>query len=288
MSHKIDINHLRGWIGREENVADHLTPALVQKFHATIDLPGKPPCVGDAAPRLIHFCLCQPVVGMNNLGADGHPARGGFLPPVPLPRRMWAGSDITFSGDLIVGEAVNRRSTVVDIVVKEGRSGTLCFVTVEHQISGDKSGVVATELQSIVYRDMDGGSSGSSAQPAPDGANKAEVLPSPTLLFRYSALTFNGHRIHYDEPYATQIEGYPGLVVHGPLQATLLLHFAAKLADGVPPDGFVFRSTSTIFAGEEMLLLADGMVPNGTNRHMKLWTARKGGPVAMQAEASWK
>jgi len=287
MNPSIDTDFLRGWVGREEVVADHLTPALAEKFHATIDLPGDVARDGDVAPRLIHFCLCQPAVGMTALGEDGHPARGGFLPPVPLPRRMWAASEIVFTGDLRVGETVTRRSTVADVVVKNGRSGTLCFVTVDHAISGDRSGLVVQDRQTIVYRGLERASPTAQASAAPQGSTRATVRPTPTLLFRYSALTFNGHRIHYDQPYATQVEGYAGLVVHGPLQATLLLHFAARLNSGQAPDRFSFRSNSTLFDREDMVLHAGDLTMAGEGGSIALWTARNDGPTAMQAEAHW-
>ncbi|MCV0383966.1 MAG: MaoC family dehydratase N-terminal domain-containing protein [Erythrobacter sp.] len=284
MTEKLDLEHLRSWIGNEETATDLLTPALAERFHETIGLPGAPAHEGEPAGRLIHFCLCQPSVPMDQLGEDGHPARGGFLPPVPLPRRMWAGSRIEFTGDLAVGDTVERRSRIADVVVKEGRSGTLCFVTVDHEVSGG-TGVAVKERQTLVYRAMENGAAAPAtpAEPAPQGNAFVDIDPAPPLLFRYSALTFNGHRIHYDHPYATQVEGYPGLVVHGPLQATLLLHLAARERGGQAPDRFTFRSVSTLFDHETMRLNADQSDGNS----LALWTARPGGPVAMQAEAHW-
>lgn len=280
----LDSGLLRQWIGRSETATDLLTPTLAERFHATIGLAGPPPGTGELAPRLIHFCLNQPAVPMAEIGEDGHPARGGFLPPVALPRRMWAASEIAFTGDLRVGDTVTRRSTIADVVVKEGRSGILCFVTVEHEVS-NHDGLVATDRQSIVYRAMDAAPAAPAApEPAPEGATTAVIEPSVVRLFRYSALTFNGHRIHYDMPYAREAEGYPGLVVHGPLQATLLLHRAAALRVGEPPARFSFRSTSTLFGEDAMCLHAGEM----TGDMLSLWTARPGGPVAMQAEARWQ
>ncbi|PZQ63079.1 MAG: protein dehydratase [Sphingomonas taxi] len=282
MSDPIDSAHLAGWIGAEEVASDDLTPALAERFHATLGLPGDPPRDGQAAARLIHFCLCQPAAPMTALGEDGHPARGGFLPPVPLPRRMWAGSDIAFDGDLRVGDAVRRVSRIADVAVKQGRSGTLCFVTVDHRIeSGDA--IVVRDRQTIVYRALENAVPATPPAPAPLGAAVVSLAPTAPLLFRYSALTFNGHRIHYDHPYATQVEGYPGLVVHGPLQATLLLHLASRKRAGRPPSRFSFRSLSTLF-GDELMCLHAGKLTGDT---MELWTARPQGPVAMQAQAHW-
>ncbi|MBB6122988.1 FAS1-like dehydratase domain-containing protein [Sphingobium subterraneum] len=282
MSELLNLAELQGWIGAEETAQDVLTAALAERFHATLSLDGEVAKLGDVVPRLIHFCLCQPAAPMNALGEDGHPARGGFLPPVPLPRRMWAGSDITFHGDLRVGDAVQRLSRIADVIVKEGKSGTLCFVTVDHSFTVNGQ-LRIEDRQSIVYRALQSAPAAVSPTAAPVGETVSGVDPSPTLLFRYSALTFNGHRIHYDAPYATGVEGYPGLVVHGPLQATLLLHLAARVGRR-PPDAFRFRSLSTLYDHEEMFLNA-GTLQNGT---LPLWTARAGGPVAMQAEASWQ
>jgi len=282
MNQTLDLAELQRWIGAEETAEDVLTAALAERFHATLSLDGQAPKQGEAAPRLIHFCLCQPAAPMNALGEDGHPARGGFLPPVPLPRRMWAGSEIAFHGDLHVGDIVQRSSRIADVVVKEGKTGTLCFVTVDHSVAVDGE-LRVEDRQSIVYRALQSAPAAVSPAAAPVGETVAAIDPAPTLLFRYSALTFNGHRIHYDAPYATGVEGYPGLVVHGPLQATLLLHLAARVGKR-QPDIFRFRSLSTLYDREEMFLnagtLRDGALP--------LWTARAGGPVAMQAEARWK
>lgn len=281
MSADIDLAHLRGWVGREEIAEEMLTAAMAERFHATLIRAGAPPRAGEVVPRLMHFCLCQPAAPMDALGEDGHPARGGFLPPVPLPRRMWAGSSLKFHGDLRVGDLVRRRSLISDVAVKEGRTGTLCFVTVEHFF--DVEGVrLIEDRQTLVYRGEQASGGSGSAEAAPIGDLVLSVMPTPTLLFRYSALTFNGHRIHYDAPYARDVEGYPGLVVHGPLQATLLLQLAARVG-GRPPDRFSFRSLSTLFDGEEMELHAGTMVDDT----LHLWTARKVGPVAMQAEANW-
>jgi 3-methylfumaryl-CoA hydratase len=273
----IDLEHLRSWIGREEVAHDVVTAELLRKFHATLDMPAS-----DTAPRLIHFCLAQQIAPTSALGVDGHLPRGGFLPPVPLPRRMWAGGKISFFGDLKMGDAVRRVSRVADVAVKEGRSGPLCFVNVDHVIEvGDA--VMVRETHNIVYRDASG-ETPATAAPAAGKWQRPQRAPA-SLLFRYSALTFNGHRIHYDYPYTTEVEGYPGLVVHGPLQATWLLHYAAELR-GAPPTRFTFRGLSPLFDCDDFALHADDTA-NGSNGVMKLWTARNGGPVAIAAEAAW-
>jgi len=280
MTEPLDIAHLRSWIGREDEASEVVTPELVHKFRATLDLPGGKPAPGDPAPPLIHFCLAQPVAPQAELGPDGHPARGGFLPPVPLPRRMWAGGEFLFRQDIRVGDTVRRISRVADVVLKEGRTGPLCFVTVRHQV--EAGGAVALEeRQDLVYRGADMGGAAKAPTPAEAGSHRREVDASATLLFRYSALTFNGHRIHYDRRYAMQVEGYPGLVVHGPLQATWLLNFAASIR-GAAPSHFSFRGLSTLFDDDPIRLHAEE-----DGDRLKLWTARDGGPVAMSSEAAW-
>lgn len=276
----LDLAHLRSWIGREQEASEPVTPELARRFRATLDLPG-PVDIGVEAPALIHLCLAPPAVPPGELGPDGHPARGGFLPPVPLPRRMWAGGGFALSGAIRIGETVTRRSRILDVVAKDGRTGPLCFVTVEHAVSVEGR-TVLTERQDIVYREAEGGPAPAGApSPAETGTFTQTVAVTPTLLFRYSALTFNGHRIHYDQPYATNVENYPGLVVHGPMQATMLLHFAAGLR-GATPARFSFRSLSTLFDDADFSLHAK---EEGTG--LTLWTARDGGPVAMTAQAEW-
>ncbi len=214
---------LSRWLGREEFRADRIDRRIAQALAATFDLDPESMKEGTELPPLWHWAFFTPNARRSEIGQDGHPKRGGFLPPVELPNRMWAGGRLSFRQPLRVGEAVTRVSRIIRCERKSGRSGDLVFVTVEHTISGER-GVALIEEHDIVYR-----------QPAPKGGPLAggpveavaefrdTVHPDPVLLFRYSALTFNGHRIHYDHPYVTGEEGYPGLVVHGPLTATLLL-----------------------------------------------------------------
>jgi 3-methylfumaryl-CoA hydratase len=282
MTNGIDIEHLRSWIGREEQVEDTVTPDVARKLCATLDLPDLTATIGEPAPRLIHFCLCHPFVSTAGLALDGHPAKGGFLPPVPLARRMWAGSEIRFNGDLRLGDRVLRRSTIADVELKQGRSGVLCFVTVDHvfDVAGQP---VVHDRQTIVFRDALAIYATPPALPAaPPGLSVRTIDPDAALLFRYSALTFNAHRIHYDRSYTTEVEGYAGLVVQGPLQATLLLHSAIHAEDRLP-DGFSFRSISPLFDTTPFCVNA-GPLRDGV---MQLWTASPNGPVAMRAEARW-
>ncbi|MBD9597341.1 MaoC family dehydratase N-terminal domain-containing protein [Ensifer sp. ENS05] len=280
---KFDLEAVRAWIGREERASDIVSVDLVRKFNATLDLSDRAPAVGDIAPLLINYCLAQPAALTNTLGEDGHPKKGGFLPPIPLPRRMWAGSTVTFHQAPRVGDMVQRVSRISDIVLKEGRSGVLCFVTVTHRFEvGGK--LVTEEIQDIVYREADTGKGVSNPAPsasAPRGTHTRRLSVTAPLLFRYSALTFNGHRIHYDRRYATEIEHYPGLVVHGPLQATALLNLATELK-GTAPLQFSFRGQSPLFDDDRIYLHAEEEAGK-----VKLWSARENGPIAMSAEAIW-
>ena len=277
----LDIATLSSWIGKTETMQEQLSPELVGRFNATLGSDFSV-AVGESAPLLIHLCLAQPALPADQLGEDGHPRRGGFLPPVPLPRRMWAGGEMTFLGPLPIGAQVKRHSTIRHIEEKQGNSGRLCFVTVQHDISADGTPAVR-EQQHIVYRDPPaaGSVTPDAAAPAEQGMHVREVTPSPTMLFRYSALTFNGHRIHYDAPYARDVEGYDGLVVHGPMQATIMAQMAADL-HGSPPTGFRYRGRSPLFCDQTFTVNA-----TSSDTGMSLWTARPNGPVAMQAEAFW-
>ncbi len=276
----LDLDHLRGWIGRTETARDLVTARGIRELRATLDLPPGDPQPGEAAPvATAHWCLAPPAAPQSALGPDGHPARGGFLPPVPLPRRMWAGGALEFPDLLRVGDTVERRSTITDVTAKEGRTGLLCFVTVAHEIHTPR-GLAVRERQDIVYRGTDApvGGSGSGAPP-PAPSVRESIVPDAVLLFRYSALTFNGHRIHYDRSYCIEEEGYPGLVVHGPLQATLLCGFAARLM-GRQPARFSFRSVRPIFDGTPM-----GLCAVEAEGGFDLWTADAEGRPAMLAEA---
>lgn len=282
-SSKIDVEHLRTWIGGKEVASEVISRELVKKFRATLNLSGASPECGEPAPLLINYCLAQASAPTNLLGEDGHPQRGGFLPPVELPRRMWAGSTLTFYGALHVGDLLQRESRISDVIVKEGRSGVLCFVTIDHRIDV-RGELKIEEKQSIVYRDAVPPirtSNSANMDPAPAGVHSRDIVVSAPLLFRYSALTFNSHRIHYDYPYATQVEQYPGLVFHAPLQATLLLNYATELK-GTPPKKFTFRGLSPLFDKDRVRM--DAVEDNDK---LKLWTSRENGPTAMSAEAVW-
>lgn len=283
----LDLDQMTSWIGRTESVSDIITPKLAALFNATL-APHLAPASPVEASLGIHWCLAPPSTPTGELGQDGHPMKGGFLPPVPLPRRMWAGGEIEIIDGFRIGDAVERRSTIAGLRTTEGRSGPLCFVTVQHDISTEH-GIVIRERQDIVYREAIQANfpqpvAGPLAEPEEESSPDLTwtVDASPTLLFRYSALTFNSHRIHYDMPYATGIEGYPGLVVHGPLQATLLLNLAAAL-HGRMPRRFSYRSISPVFAGKPLRLAAlrrgDSIVD--------CWSATDQGTTGMKAAAEW-
>jgi 3-methylfumaryl-CoA hydratase len=220
---------------------------------------------------------------MSMLGPDGHPTRGGFLPPVPLPRRMWAGGEIEFLQPLRVGDESTRTSRIADVQVKTGSTGTLCFVSVEHSISSPR-GVAIRERQDIVYREMTTtqATTAKAPPPPPKAQHRETHVSDPVLLFRYSALTFNGHRIHYDRDYVTKVEGYPGLIFHGPLQATFIIEMAAKLHGGKAPKKFTYRGVQPLFEGGEFSINA-----NETDAGMELWTANAEGQPTMKGTAVW-
>lgn len=245
------MTELTDWIGRSREASDLVTPRLLAEFRATF-APHLAPSPGGTAPPALHWCLAPETPPADALGPDGHAAKGGFLPPVPLPRRMWAGGQVETLSELREGDLVTRTETVRDVAFKEGRSGRLCFVTVEHAVATAR-GLAIRERQDIVYREAAGAQSGVGSVAERDDAAGYEqvwaVPATPTLLFRYSAMTFNGHRFHYDQPYATQVEGYADLVVHGPIQATLLMNLAATLL-GQVPRRFTYRGVSPMTANQ--------------------------------------
>jgi 3-methylfumaryl-CoA hydratase len=284
MTGKPDLDHLRQWIGRSTEASDIVTAQLVKGLRATLFMEIGEPKPGDAAPFTAHWCLAQPVYPMSELGPDGHPTRGGFLPPVPLPRRMWAGGELEFIDSLRVGDQATRTSRIADVTMKTGSTGALCFVAVEHLITTPR-GPAIRERQDIVYRDMSTAPASAPAKPAtppPAAQHRESHMADAVLLFRYSALTFNGHRIHYDRDYVTGVEGYPGLVFHGPMQAALLVEFAAKLHGGKAPAKFSYRGVQPLFEGSEFSVNA-----NDTAAGMELWTANSEGQPTMKGTATW-
>jgi len=284
MTDRLDIDHLRQWIGRSHQAADIVTAQLVKGLRATLFQEIGEPKPGDAAPFTVHWCLAPQVYPMSELGPDGHPTRGGFLPPVPLPRRMWAGGELEFFDALRVGDEVTRTSRISDVTMKTGSTGTLCFVSVDHLLTTPR-GMAIRERHDIVYRDIPTAQAPEPAKPAPPppvAKHRESHMADPVLLFRYSALTFNGHRIHYDRDYVTRVEGYPGLIFHGPMQAALLVEFAATLHGGSAPKKFSYRGLQPLFEGSEFSVNA-----NNTDSGMELWTANSAGQPTMKGTATW-
>lgn len=270
-----DLAHLRQWIGRGETARDIVTERLVESLIAALDRPA-----GDL-PLGLHWCLAPSITATSALAADGLAARGDFLPPVPLPLRMWAGGRLEFHDALRVGDAVTRRSRVSDITLKEGRSGPLCFVAVTHDYETPR-GLAVTERHDIVYRGAPTGPQPepqSPKMPAPE--RRERVMAAAVLLFRYSALTFNGHRIHFDREYCRE-EGYPGLLVHGPLQATFLVNLAKDMMEDRPPRVFDYRALKPLYGGAEFSL-------NGTRtgNGLTVWAADATGRATLTAEVTW-
>jgi 3-methylfumaryl-CoA hydratase len=276
------------WIGRSIEQHDRLTPAALARFRATIDSDAS----GDVAAQAIHWCLCLPDAPTGALGPDGHPLRqddpGSFMPPIPLPRRMWAASDVRFLAPIAAGAAIARTSTIAAIKEKTGGTGPLVFVEVEHETRADDV-VAVQERQTIVFRAP---APAATVSPAPAAAGEPDlsdwswrhdVVPGEAMLFRYSALTFNSHRIHYDRDYVTQVEGYPGLVVHGPLTATLLVDLIRRSTPAARVDAFSFRAISPLFDGNAMSVNAD---PPGPDGRVRLWAANAEGGLAIAAEAT--
>jgi len=283
MSTKVDIDHLRKWIGKIDNVTDYVTPIVEQRYRATLNMDIGNPKDGDPVTSGLHWMLGWNLVKNDELGVDSHPALGEFLPPVPLPRRMWAGSEIKVLKPIRVGDKVVKQSTVADIQVKEGRTGLLCFVTAEYNFLVNDE-VTINEKHNIVYRDISksGGGSGYSKE-IPEKADLSEkIFMHPTILFRYSAIGFVGHRIHYDHPYTVNEENYPGLIVHGPLQATYLLRAAEKLMEK-QVKSFTHKVMAPVFANSEYMVGVDKM----DDGSVSCWGATKEFGVTMRAEAKF-
>jgi 3-methylfumaryl-CoA hydratase len=278
----IDLEHLRGWIGRSVVVEDSATPVPLRALTATLDR-DDPPAPGQPIPPLWHWLYFLPLHRQSEIGADGHPTRGGFLPPVPLPRRMWAGSRLEFRAPVAAGQALSRTSRIADVRLKEGRSGPLVFVKVQHEIAaGGRLAIV--EEHDIVYRELPKpGEPAPAGVAAPDNAHwTRRIVPDDVLLFRYSALTFNGHRIHYDRRYVTEVEGYPGLIVHGPLIATLLMDLLRRERPEAQVTHFAFKAVQPIFDTAPFEVC--GRMED--ERHVTLWARTPDGHVAMDARAT--
>ena len=278
------IAHLQQWVGRSEELRDDITAAPLRGLSATLDRDDPAPQAGTPVPPLGHWLFFLPQAPQGQLGPDGHPARGGFLPPVPLPRRMWAGGRLNWQpgNPLRVDDAVRRVSRIESVTHKQGRSGEMVFVLVRHEVH-NAQGLALSEEHDIVYR----AAARPGEPPAPpmvaetQAEWRREIRPDDVLLFRYSALTFNGHRIHYDRRYVTEVEGYPGLVVHGPLIATLLVDLVRRHASRALVERFSFRAVRPTFDGQPFFVNGQ---PSADGRHVKLWAHDHEGCLTMQGE----
>ncbi|MBL8320036.1 MAG: MaoC family dehydratase N-terminal domain-containing protein [Burkholderiaceae bacterium] len=278
------MDELGAWVGRSERSADRITEAPVRALNATLDHPAVDVQAGMPLFPLWHWLYFLPVHRQSEIGADGHAKRGGFLPPVPLPRRMWAGSQFEFRAPVRVGDVVERRSTIADVTVKDGRTGRLVFVKVRHELRCNGAVEPAiVEFHDIVYREA---KKPTDVEPPPQAAVtgaawQRTIVPDDVLLFRYSALTFNGHRIHYDRKYVTEVEGYPGLIVHGPLIATLLMDLVRRHAPDADVATFRFRAVRPTFD-------LNPFTVNGQRdgQQVKLWAQDHEGWLTMDAVAT--
>ena len=277
--------NLSDWVGNTTTGHQRLDPWPVAALSALFDLPEPAAREGEPLPAMWHWLYFLPAARRSETGADGHPERGGFLPPVPLKRRMFAGGTTVFHRPLLLGEGARQQATVKSLVRKEGRSGPLVLVSVEYRISGE-SGPALTETQNLIYTDAPPSTPPEpSERPGPPAGCWAWDVPTdPVLLFRFSALTNNAHRIHYDHPYATEVEGYPGLVVQGPLTALLLAELARR--NGVTrPGEFSFRARSPFFCADT-LHLRGGPDPGNENGGWTLGAYSRHGRLGVEARLS--
>lgn len=279
-----NFEQLRDWVGNKEVRNDVVTAWPITALAATVDDQKICGENGVSVPPGWHWLLFLEAKPASELGADGHPKRGGFLPPVPLPRRMWAGGRIEFLRPLKIGENVTRESEIISVEPKSGNTGTLVFVTVRHTIAGSSSTAIV-EDQNIVYREA--AKKGDPLPPGKQAPTNAQwtrrVMPDAVMLFRYSALTFNGHRIHYDKDYAINQEHYSGLVVHGPLQATLLLDLCRQNSP-TPVKKFDYRAQYPIFSGAAFTVNGNLDIASTT---ADVWTTSEAGNYAMRGTATF-
>ncbi|MEO7338565.1 MAG: MaoC family dehydratase N-terminal domain-containing protein [Caldimonas sp.] len=277
---------LTRWIGRSETVRDVVGVTPATALNATLDHPARAFEAGMPLPPLWHWLNFVPLHRQSEIGPDGHAKRGGFMPPVALPRRMWAGSQFEFRSPIRIGDRLSRASTIDDVTTKDGRSGKLVFVRVRHELRCNEAADAAlVEFHDIVYRDARKPDDVEpSPQAAPTGAPwQREVVPDPVLLFRYSALTFNGHRIHYDRRYVTDVEGYPGLIVHGPLIATLLMDLLQRRMPDADVAAFRFKAVRPTFDLHPFRV--NGALQDD-GRTVRLWAEDHEGWLTMDATAT--
>ncbi len=280
---KLDADYLGQWIGNKETTTETISVEPLQRMRAMLDYDPKSMTDGEPVPPLWHWAYFINPARASELGRDGHADLGDFMPPIPLPRRMWAGSRLKFSAPLRVGEEARRESTIRDVRIKQGRTGKLCFVEIEHAILVVDQ-IKLTEIHTVVYRDIKQPGDHKAQPPeAPDDPQwTRELVPDSTLLFRYSALTFNGHRIHYDLDFCRHREGYPGLVFHGPLTATLLIEMLRHKHPDKSLENCDFRAFSPLFGDAPFTL--NGKLGGADSI---LWATNPQGRLAMQATVSF-
>lgn len=280
---QLDEKAYTDYIGRTQAVQDTVYSGPMQRLAATLDRSEPELLAGAAIPPSGHWLMFLPSYRQSEAGPDGHAARGGFLPPVPLPRRMWAGGRLHYSDALRVGDRVTKTSTIKNVQIKNGRTGALCFVLVEHRFETER-GLALMEEHDIVYRDVaPPGAPAPAYEKAPQGEWREEIVPTDLMLFRYSALTFNGHRIHYDRKYVTEVEGYPGLIFHGPLQATMLMDLAVRKNPARMMKSFSFRAVKPVFDLHPLYLCGSKTGADGA----ELWIEDFQGDLCMKAQAGF-
>lgn len=280
----MDQINLGAWVDRSDTVEGGVSVQQAQLIHATLGRPGtQAPAEGEMLPHLWHWYAFPPTVGMDALGEDGHPRLGDFMPPVRLNRRMWAGGSLEFRAPLRVGEPLRRRTTIASISEKSGAAGDMVIIGLDHEVHG-QGGLAVMERQNIVYLQIPESYTPPKVTPTPQDAELTEkVEVSTALLFRYSAITFNAHRIHYDLPYTQKVEHYPDLVVHGPLQAQLLMDMATRKR-GCAPQLFSYRGVHPLFAGDAVDLRAVKTSTSEWSLSVNADAARQ----TMQASAMWE
>jgi 3-methylfumaryl-CoA hydratase len=278
-----DIN-LQDWVGKTDEIEDRIYTTPVRALALTLNYKDFEARDGRPLPEIWYWLYFLPIVPISEVGPDGHPKRGGFLPPIALERRMWASGNLAFHQDLIMGEEIRKTSEILSVSEKEGKAGKLVFVAVKHLIQSAR-GIAVEEEQNIVYLHMPKSFVEPKANPIPDHLDWKEDYPiDPVLLFRFSALTFNGHRIHYDRNYATEVEKYPGLVVHGPLQALLLLESAKNHNPGKKPASFNFKAVRPLFEFDKIQICGKS---NADGSH-DVYTANTDSNIGMQATITWR
>lgn len=271
------------WVGRTESSTENAIARPINELNATFDVSSdaKP---GEIMPTLWHWLYFRPLAPMSQIGADGHPKRGGFLPPLPIERRMWAGGRLTFHDELRIGDALEKKSEILKVDEKQGKLVKMAFVTVKHEINSPR-GLAISEEQDIAYLEIPKIFVPPKPIPLPENLAWQERYPvDPVMLFRFSAVTFNGHRIHYDLPYTTEFEKYPGLVVHGPLQAMLLMRAAQQRNSGKSVARYSFRGVRPLFHFDAFFLSGRERNDGG----LDLYTSNGDGLVCMQAAIDWR